>query len=150
MTASEKGAALSPDSGAGHAHSEGVGHVVPVTVLAGVLTALLLLTFLTVAATWVRFGALSVWIALLIATVKATFVGLYFMHLRYDRPFHGVVLLGTLFFISLFVGLALMDAFHYQPEVNNFREQKPTQVTPLLDVERARLEAEHPRPDAHK
>lgn len=100
----------------GETHPE-VGHVVPLPVLAGVLGALLFLTVVTVAATWVDLGNLNIWIALVIATVKAAFVVLYFMHLRYDRPFNGIILVTSLALVMLFIGIALTDTREYQPEL---------------------------------
>ena len=60
--------------------------MVPLRVLLTVFVVLLLLTFMTVAATWFDFGGWALVIALGIATVKASLVALYFMHLRYDQP----------------------------------------------------------------
>jgi cytochrome c oxidase subunit 4 len=106
-----------PESAAhGEGHPE-VGHVVPLPVLAGVLGLLLFLTVATVAATWVDLGRLNIWLALAIATVKAAFVVLYFMHLRYDRPFNGVILIISLALVMLFIGIALTDTEHYQPDL---------------------------------
>ena len=34
-------------------------------------------------------------------------VVMYFMHLRWDSPFNGIVILAALFFVALFIGLAL-------------------------------------------
>jgi len=48
---------------------------------------------------------------------KASLVALYFMHLRYDRPFLAIVFVTSLVFVMLFVGLALMDTVEYQPEL---------------------------------
>ena len=45
---------------------------------------LMVLTVVTVAAAQFDFGVLNVPIALLIASVKATFVALYFMHLKHE------------------------------------------------------------------
>lgn len=96
-----------------------VGHVVPPSVLLATAVALLVLTWLTVqvAVLHLPIGSLAVWIALGIATIKAALVCMYFMHLRYDRPFNVIVLLATLFFVFLFIGLALMDTVAYQPEI---------------------------------
>lgn len=100
---------------AADAHHEG-GHVVPLWLLAGVLAALLVLTWLTVKVTDYDLGRLNIWIAILVAAVKATLVALYFMHLRWDRPFNGVVLLISLVLVVLFLGLALRDGIAYMPE----------------------------------
>lgn len=94
-----------------------VGHVVPLRVLLAVLGALLALTFVTVAITWVDLGPLNLIAALAIAVVKASLVALYFMHLRWDRPFNAVVLILSLSLVMLFVALSLLDSRQYQPDV---------------------------------
>lgn len=92
-------------------------HVVPMKVLVAVWLALMALTVITVAATWVDLGSLNLWLAMAIATLKASLVVLYFMHMRYDHPFNAIVFIGTLLFVMLFVGLALIDTREYQPEL---------------------------------
>lgn len=87
------------------------------TTLVGVFVALMVLTFLTVAATWIELGEFNVWLALLIAFVKAVYVALYFMHLRWDSPFNGLVLAASLAFVVLFIGITLMDSQQYQPVI---------------------------------
>ncbi len=94
-----------------------LGHVVPVKVLAAVFGALLALTVLTVAVARVDLGNLNLYVALAIAGVKATLVVLYFMHLRYDRPFNLVVFLGCLAFVVLFISLVLTDTRAYAPSM---------------------------------
>lgn len=106
--------------GAGGTHGGAepqVGHVVPVRLLAAVLGVLLLLTVITVAATYVNLGKLNLWLALGIAVVKASIVALYFMHLRWDRPFNAIVFIGSITLVALFVGIALMDTTNYQPDL---------------------------------
>lgn len=92
-------------------------HIMPVWLLASVLGALLALTLLTVAVTYVDLGKLNLWIAIGIATTKAFLVVFFFMHLKYDRLFNGFVFLAALLFLTLFVGLALMDTLAYQHEI---------------------------------
>jgi cytochrome c oxidase subunit 4 len=92
-------------------------HVVPMRVLVAVWLSLMVLTVITVAATWVDLGSLNLWLALAIATLKASLVLLYFMHMRYDHPFNAIVFIGALLFVMLFVVLALMDTRAYQPEL---------------------------------
>ena len=98
--------------------TEALAHVVPMKVLAAVFVILLALTALTVAAAGVDLGNLNLYVALLIAGVKASLVVLYFMYLRYDRPFLLVVFLGCLGFVVLFISLVLTDAAAYYPSVN--------------------------------
>ena len=103
---------------AGEAHDDAaVGHVVPIRTLIGVLATLVALTVITVAVTYVHLGPLNLAVALLIAMVKASLVLLYFMHLRWDRPFHAVVLISALVFVMVFIGLALLDSYHYQTDL---------------------------------
>jgi len=101
--------------------AEELAHIVPLRVLLTVFAILLALTFITVAATWFDFGGWALVIALGIATIKASLVVLYFMHLRYDNPFYAIVLLTALLFLAIFLSLTLLDTFQYQPDVENWR-----------------------------
>ena len=74
----------------------------------------MLLTILTVAATWVDLGPFNIWLALLIAVIKGGLVAMYFMHLRWDSPFNGVVLIASLFFVALFLGITILDTEEYR------------------------------------
>ncbi len=97
-----------------------VGHVVPLPLLLGIGGALMLLTVVTVAVTYIDLGKYNLWLALLIAGFKAFLVSLYFMHLRWDRPFNGFIFLGAIAFVMLFVGFALMDSMAYQHQIIEF------------------------------
>jgi len=113
-----------------------LGHVVPLPVLVLTLLVLLALTGLTVGVTvlpWMNLGRLgNLWVALLIATVKATLVALYFMHLRYEKPIIAIILCVTLAFVILFVGLTLKDTREYQPSIQTYRAADPTRYAPDL------------------
>jgi cytochrome c oxidase subunit 4 len=99
-----------------HPHPR-VGHVVPLRLLFAVLGALLALTVITVAITWVDLGGLNLVAALAIAVIKASLVALYFMHLRWDRPFNAVILITALVAVALFIAFALLDRFEYQGDL---------------------------------
>lgn len=103
---------VEPPASADH-EAHGLAHPVPIPVLAGTLLALLILTVVTVMATWVDLGKLNVWLALLIAVVKAAFVCLVFMHLRWDNPFNGVVVIASLLFVALLIAIAITDSREY-------------------------------------
>ena len=92
-------------------------HAVPLRVLLLVWGALLVLTVVTVGARRLDLGSWGVWVAMAIATVKASLVLLYFMHMRYDRPINAIVFIAALLFVTLFVGFALLDTLAYQPEL---------------------------------
>jgi cytochrome c oxidase subunit 4 len=98
----------------GTAHPR-VGHVVPLPVLFAVLGTLLVMTFVTVAVSWLDFGRFNLWIALGIAVFKASLVLLFFMHLKYDKPFNAIVVIVSIALVMLFIGIALSDATQYEP-----------------------------------
>src|SRR5438094_823514 len=90
-----------------------VGHLVGVPVLAGTAAALIVLTILTVTAKQIDLGPLNLYIALFIAVIKAALVCLFFMHLKYDRPFNSIVFMAAVLFMSLFLWIAVMDTVTY-------------------------------------
>ena len=94
-----------------------VGHLVPWQLLLATCIALIVLTVVTVMAIWVDLGPLNLWIAMVIATIKACLVVMYFMHLRWDRPFNVLAFCGSLVFVALFIGLALTDFNAYRHEL---------------------------------
>ena len=95
-----------------------VGHIVPVRILFATGMALLALTLVTVLAASFDFGNLNIWIALAIAVVKGTLVLMFFMHLLYDRPFHGIVFVTSLAFVALFISFALTDTTEYAGDID--------------------------------
>lgn len=75
----------------------------------GVFVALLALTALTV---WVAYLDLRAWnpvAALLIAGTKATLVGLYFMHLKFEEPLIRLFAGASVLFLTLLVGFTAAD-----------------------------------------
>lgn len=101
-----------------HDHAAGGAHVMPVKVLLGIWAALIALTVITVWSAQYDLGRIDMVVAMGIATIKATLVALYFMHLRYDKGFHTVVILGALIFVMLFVSMSLLDRTQYQPDID--------------------------------
>ena len=102
---------------AAHGHHGDAAHIVSLKLLAQVFGALVLLTVITVAASEVNFGEFNLIVALVIAVVKASLVVLFFMHLYWDKPFNSIVFIGCLIFVSLFIGLTLLDSSQYQGSV---------------------------------
>jgi cytochrome c oxidase subunit 4 len=83
--------------------------VVPVRTYLAVFTALIALTAITV---WVAFydlGVMSAVAALGIATIKATLVVLYFMHVRYSPRLIGLTVLAGLFWLGILLALTMND-----------------------------------------
>jgi cytochrome c oxidase subunit 4 len=92
-------------------------HIVPVKVYITIFLVLLFGTALTVLAafqdfTYHAFGreiALNAVIALTIAITKATFVVLYFMHVRYSSRLVWVVVTSALFWMAIMFALTFAD-----------------------------------------
>jgi cytochrome c oxidase subunit IV len=85
-------------------------HIVPVKVYLMIFLALMLGTFLTVVAAFYDFPwRLNTVIALTIATIKATLVVLYFMHVRYSPRLVWVIVASALFWLAILFGLTLSD-----------------------------------------
>ncbi|MEO0587280.1 MAG: cytochrome C oxidase subunit IV family protein [Planctomycetota bacterium] len=115
-------------------HEDHDHHVVPMWLLVGVLLLLLFLTWVTVAVTWIDLDSmflvanLNVAVALGVAVVKAFFVGFYFMHLRWDAPFNGVILIASLAFAALLISWAILDTRAYDHEVDTPRTVRAVQA----------------------
>ena len=103
-----------------HAHS--LAHPVSVKFMTGILVALLFLTVITVAVSRVDLGNANLFVAMFVASIKASLVALFFMHLFWDKPFNGLILVGSFLFLGIFIGFALLDTKEYQ-----------TKLTPMLE-----------------
>jgi cytochrome c oxidase subunit 4 len=74
-----------------------------------VWAALVVLTASTVAVSYVHLGMMNVVVALLIASVKASLVALFFMHLRYESRLVWGFALTPIFFLVLIIAGTLSD-----------------------------------------
>ena len=85
------------------------------------LITLLILTGITVGASYIQFGsgAANVVVALTIATIKATLVALFFMHLLHDKPVNGLIAAAGFIFLGLFIMFTLLD-FNTRENVQPF------------------------------
>jgi cytochrome c oxidase subunit 4 len=87
-------------------------HIVPVRVYLAIFFALLVGTALTVFAAFYDFPwQLNTIIALTIASVKATLVVLYFMHVRYSPRLIWVIVASALFWLGIMFALTFSDYF---------------------------------------
>ncbi len=104
-------------SHAGHDHAHGDDHddgAVHVHIgsdqsYIGIFLALIFLTFVTVKVSYYDFGSANIIIAMLVATMKATLVAAFFMHLRYDKLFNTLAFLGSFLFLAVFILLTYDD-----------------------------------------
>jgi cytochrome c oxidase subunit 4 len=75
------------------------------------LCTLLFLTVVTVGASYIHFGSgtVNIVIALTIATIKASIVSLFFMHLLHDKPVNAVIALAGFLFLGIFLMFDFID-----------------------------------------
>ena len=91
------------DDGAVHAHVSSVAFYV------AVFLGLLFLTGMTVGQSYVDLGSLNIVLVILIATMKASLVVTFFMHLKWDNKFNALIFISTIFFIGVFFAYTMND-----------------------------------------
>ena len=84
-------------------------HVIASSVYVGIWAILMVLTGLTVFASYIEMGDFNIVVALVIATIKATLVVLFFMHLYYSSKLTKVTVIAAIFFLFLLLALSLTD-----------------------------------------
>ncbi len=127
---------------AAHAHSadsphrEGYdfAHPLPVWGLALVFVILTFLTVVTVAQANFDLGRWDIAFTMLIATVKATLVMLFFMHLAFDKPFNLIIFLSSFVFVALFVTFTLSDANQNAGKLEPVIDEPPLVITETAAV----------------
>lgn len=84
-------------------------HIAPKTLYISIFGALMVLTVVTVAAAFVNLGNFNAPVALAIATLKATLVVQFFMHVKYSSKMIKLVVATSLFFLFILLTETLMD-----------------------------------------
>ena len=84
-------------------------HIISYKTLFNVLLALLVLTGITVGASYVDLGALNVWAALIIASTKASLVLLIFMHMKFEGRLLKISFVSTICFLAIMIGFTFWD-----------------------------------------
>jgi len=85
-------------------------HISPVNSSVAIWLALLAGTGLTVAAAFINLGPFNTIVALTIATIKATLVVLFFMHVKYTHEkMTGLVVASAIFWLFILLALSIAD-----------------------------------------
>ena len=84
-------------------------HILPLRLYLGVAGALLVLTAVTVAVSFVNLGAWNLAVAMLVAGTKAALVALIFMHLLYDNKLYLIIFLTSIAFLAIFIIFTMFD-----------------------------------------
>lgn len=93
-----------------HSHSEGShSHSIGYGTYVMVWLGLVALTAITVTIAGIQLGSLTLTAALLIAAVKTTFVGYYFMHIKYDNAITKIFILVCIVIFIVFWILTFSD-----------------------------------------
>ena len=74
--------------------------------------ALLILTGITVAVSRVDVGALNIWVALGVASIKSSLVIFFFMHLKQESILFKIGLLTMLVILAIFVGMTFLHILY--------------------------------------
>ena len=90
-------------------HEHDAVHISPVRVYVGIWLALVCLTVVTVAVSYLNMYKFTIFTAMLIATVKVTMVLLYFMHIRFEKAVYTYMILSVLATYGIFVVLTFAD-----------------------------------------
>ena len=85
-------------------------HIVSVKMCLTIYSLLLVFTAITLgSALLLDFGFLNFSIAMLIATVKASFVMFYFMGLKFDSTENRMIFFSSILFVAIFIALTYSD-----------------------------------------
>jgi cytochrome c oxidase subunit 4 len=71
----------------------------------------MILTAVTVYVSYINFGILNIVIALVVASIKASVVALYFMHLKFEDSITWVFALFPLSLLGLLIAMTITDTF---------------------------------------
>lgn len=97
----------------------------PIWQLLAVFFALIGLTLLTVFQSTLGLGKIELMLSLFIATLKASLVMLFFMHMLHDKPLNVIVFMSSFVFVALFLGFTLMDAAAYRDSIELIEIDSP-------------------------
>jgi cytochrome c oxidase subunit 4 len=123
-----------------HGHGgEHVPHVLPLSTYLATWGTLVVLTAVTVGASYVDLGALNLFLALAIATTKALVVSLIFMHLWFDHKFHSLIFGSALVFLAIFIGFTMFDT-NARGQAEEVEAMRPAKVAePFKDGTKGEL-----------
>ena len=107
-------------------------HVFSVKGCIVIFCGLLVLTVVTVCASYIDLGLLNFPIAMLIATIKASLVLAYFMGLKEDSNENRVIFFSSFIFVAIFIFLTYSDVlFRYDSE---YHVENPNVKNQIQDI----------------
>jgi len=115
-------------------HSDELGHASPFSLYRNSFGALLFLTVVTVGVAQFDFGSMNVVVALLIASIKAMIVALFFMHLKFEKPTTWLYALFPMVLLVIMIGGVFIDnplRTHVEPI--KVKSEKVTEAPAVLN-----------------
>lgn len=113
---------------------EGLGHIVDIAIFNKVISALVVLTVVTVAISRVDFGELNTIIAMFIASIKAGLVAFYFMHLKFEKKLILLYAAYPLILLFLLIGGSLMDVSERHQVLPSWQAHAEIKAKPAPEV----------------
>jgi cytochrome c oxidase subunit 4 len=101
-------------------------HVHPASTYVKIFVALVFLTLVTVGLSRIHLGNWNFFIAVVVATIKASLVAAFFMHLKDDNRFNVLLFVGALVFMGVFFVYTMNDTQHR----GQWDESQGTRVSP--------------------
>lgn len=121
-------------SGDGHLEN---GHALPFALYIKVFVALVVLTIITVGVSRIDFGAMNIVVAMVVASIKALIVALFFMHLKYEDKVTWTFAAFPLILLFILIGGVFID--------NGVRYDAKNGVAGRMAMPLNREAAQHPQ-----
>ena len=110
-------------------------HPAPLPLLIGVFLSLVFLTILTLVTSNIELAQFAFGVAMIIATAKAFLVCAFFMHMWWDKGFNILLFLSSTLFVTLFIGVTLLDTGAYKESIDVFpRAAEPAKAVAPADA----------------
>ena len=84
-------------------------HITPLRTYLIIAASLLFLSGVTVWVSYIDLGSFNIVLAMFVATVKASLVAFFFMHLLWDDKKNLIMFLMSLMFFGIFVTITMLD-----------------------------------------
>ena len=84
-------------------------HIVPFKTYGIILAVLIMLTLISVAVTQIDLASLTVFTAIMLATIKSSLVLVYFMHLKFDNKLLQVLVTAVFVLVALVMFVTFLD-----------------------------------------
>jgi cytochrome c oxidase subunit IV len=122
-------------------------HITPLKIYLTVAVALLILTGITVRISLINLGGWNLVIALAVASLKATLVALFFMHLLYDKKIYTIIFGVGILVLGIFIALTMFDTL--ERGTINAIESSPIKKSAVIYDRQPSDSSQGEKPDSH-